>query len=285
MFSWCLVRYRFSYGFSWEGDVWSILHLDSLPINNGGANGNVSLTRAPNGKQLIHNTTGIMAKRVSNFSKEEKTVLSDIIRNYDVVENKSYNSETLEKKKAAWRKITDVFNSSFPQNPPRDTNTLMGLWRRLKLQAKCSLDKKRNTNKGTGGGPPGSPITTIEETVIAVLDDSAEPLENPYDDEGGYAEEIPVREMYTINNPIFLVSYNSKKKYIWHDVRFVCSLVKSNKRRSQEVDEADEMMREIHAKQLQVLELQERKALSEIYLVEKEILKKGYELSEWHTQN
>ncbi|KAJ4425347.1 hypothetical protein ANN_27962 [Periplaneta americana] len=68
----------------------------------------------------------------------------------------------------------------------------MGLWRRLKLQAKCSLDKKRNINKGTGGGPPGSPITTIEENVIAVLGDSAEPLENPYDDEGGYAEEIPL---------------------------------------------------------------------------------------------
>lgn len=51
------------------------------------------------------------------------------------------------------------------------------------------------------------------------------------------------------------------------------------------MDEADEMMREIHAKQLRVLELQERKALLEIYLVEKEILKKGYELPEWHTQN
>ncbi|KAJ4429042.1 hypothetical protein ANN_26038 [Periplaneta americana] len=81
------------------------------------------------------------------------------------------------------------------------------MWRRLTLQAKCSMDKKRNISKGTGGGPPGSPITTIEENVIVILADSAEPLENLYDDEEGYAEEIPVREMCTINNPIFLVSY------------------------------------------------------------------------------
>ncbi|KAJ4447525.1 hypothetical protein ANN_09532 [Periplaneta americana] len=274
MFSQCLVRYRFSYGFSWEGEVWSILHLDSLPINNGGANGNVSLTRAPNGNQLIHNTTtGIMAKRVSNFSKEEKTVLSDIIRNYDIVENKSYNSETLEKKKAAWRKITDVFNSSFPQNPPRDTNTLMA-W-----------TKKRNTNKGTGGGLPGSPITTIEENVIAVLGDSTETLENPYDDEGGYAKEIPIpmEETLTLDVPVLCLPELNDTAGVNPSPQ--TPQVKSNKRRSQEVDEADEMMREIHAKQLRVLELQERKALLEIYLVEKEILKKGYELPEWHTQN
>ncbi|KAJ4440989.1 hypothetical protein ANN_10838 [Periplaneta americana] len=226
-----------------------------------------------------------MEKRVSNFSKEEKTVLSNIIRNYDVVENKSYNSETLEKKKAAWRKIIDVFNSSFPQNPPRDTNTLMGLWRRLKLQAKCSLDKKRNTNKGTGGGPPGSPITTIEENVIAVLGDSAEPLENPYDDEGGYAEEIPIpiEETMTLDVPVLCLPELNDTAGVNPSPQ--TPRVKSNKRRSQEVDEADEMMREIHAKQLRVLELQERKALLEIYLVEKEILKKGYELPEWHTQN
>ncbi|XP_069685851.1 uncharacterized protein [Periplaneta americana] len=226
-----------------------------------------------------------MAKCVSNFSKEEKTVLSDIIRNYDVVENKSYNSETLEKKKAAWRKITDVFNSSFPQNPPRDTNTLMGLWRQLKLQAKCSLDKKRNINTGTGGGPPGSPITTIEENVIAVLGDSAEPLENPYDDEGGYAEEIPIpmEETLTLDVPVFCIPELNDTAGVNPSPQ--TPRVKSNKRRSQEVDEADEMMREIHAKQLRVLELQERKALLEIYLVEKEIIKKGYELPEWHTQN
>ncbi|KAJ4444722.1 hypothetical protein ANN_06519 [Periplaneta americana] len=273
MVSRCLVRYRFSYGFSWEGEVWSILHLDSLPISNGGANGNVSLMRVPNGNQLIHNTTGIMAKRVSNFSKEEKTVLSDIIRNYDVVENKSYNSKTLEKKKAAWRKITDVFNSSFHQNPPRDTNTLMA-W-----------TKKRNINTGTGGGPPGSPITTIEENVIAVLGDSAEPLENPYDNEGGYAEEIPIpmEETLTLDVPVFCIPELNDTAGVKPSPQ--TPRVKSNKRRSQEVDEADEMMREIHAKQLRVLELQERKALLEIYLVEKEILKKGYELPEWHTQN
>lgn len=84
----------------------------------------------------------------------------------------------------------------------------------IKAASEMQLGQEKNISKGTGGGPPGSPITTIEENVIAVLGDSAEPLENPYDDEGGYAEEIPVREMYTINNPIFLVSYKSKKIYM-----------------------------------------------------------------------
>ncbi|KAJ4440380.1 hypothetical protein ANN_08521 [Periplaneta americana] len=146
------------------------------------------------------------------------------------------------------------------------------------------LGQERTISKETGDGPPGSPITTIEENVIVVLGDSAEPLKNPYDDEGGYAEiPIPVKETLTLDIPVLCLPELNDTAAMNPSPQ--TPQVKSNKRRSQEVDEVDEMMREIHAKQLCVLDLQERKALLEICLIEKDILKKGYELLEWHTRN
>ena len=41
-------------------------------------------------------------------------------------------------------------------------------------------------------------------------------------------------------------------------------------------------MKEMHNKQMCILDIQEKKAKLELYLIEKEILKKGYELPDWH---
>ncbi|PSN42419.1 hypothetical protein C0J52_11738 [Blattella germanica] len=145
-----------------------------------------------------------MAKRVGNFTSQEKLQLSELMRTHEIVESKAYDSNTIEQKKIAWEYITQAFNCNFPECPPRDTKTLIGLWRRMKLQAKVNIDKKKKImRKGTGGGPPGSPLTSVEENVLALLGDSANPLENPYDDEGVYSvAQNPAEHVATLDIPV-----------------------------------------------------------------------------------
>ncbi|XP_067011227.1 uncharacterized protein [Anabrus simplex] len=236
-----------------------------------------------------------MARRSENFSSKEKIVFSEIVKSHDVVECKAYNRDTLQRKKVAWKKITEAFNSSFPQNPPRDTKNLLGLWRRLKLQA------KRKISKTTGGGTPPSPLTPLDENVLEMLGNTGEPLDNPYDDEGevaqipaeGVAVQLSVlsdRELEGGDCPDIEVKEEGMEDVIESTGETSSPQtpsVKSRKSRHKE-DEDDEvvkMMQEIHKKQLRVLELQERKALLDIYLIEQEIKRKGYNLPEWHNNS
>ncbi|PSN35812.1 hypothetical protein C0J52_22148 [Blattella germanica] len=57
---------------------------------------------------------------------------------------------------------------------------------------------------------------------------------------------------------------------------------RSSKRKSWENEEELKMMKEMHNKQMCTLDIQEKKAKLELYLLEKEILNKGYELPDWY---
>ncbi|XP_066998384.2 uncharacterized protein [Anabrus simplex] len=198
------------------------------------------------------------------------------------MECKACNSNTIQKKKVAWQKITEAFNSSIPQNSPLDSKTPLGLWQRLKLHAKSSLDDKRKKSK-TGGGPPPSPLSPLVENMLVVLGNSGEPLGNPYNNEipakgvviqllvlsereveGGYRPDTEVKE----------VEKEDVIKSTGERPSPQTPYVNSRKRRHKEdeEDEAVRIMQEIHKKQLRVFELQEKKVLLDIYLMEQEII-------------
>ncbi|PSN31323.1 hypothetical protein C0J52_26624 [Blattella germanica] len=225
--------------------------------------------------QSYHNCK--MAKRIGNFSSQEKLRLSELIKTHEIVESKAYNNTTIEQKKIAWESITQAFNGNFPECPPRDTKTIIGLWRRMKLQAKVNIDKKKKKNmrKGTGGGPPGSPLTRVEENVLALLGDSA----NPYDDEGVYsvAQYNPVDHFATFDIPVIELPNESDgdDKMGYTNAVFGSTstpstrMSRSSKRKSWENEEELKIMKEMHNKQMCILDIQEKKSKLELYLLEK----------------
>ncbi|PSN48281.1 hypothetical protein C0J52_03062 [Blattella germanica] len=60
------------------------------------------------------------------------------------------------------------------------------------------------------------------------------------------------------------------------------TLSRSSKRKIWENEEELTMLKEMNNKQMCILDIQEKKAKVELYLLEKEILKKGYELPDWY---
>lgn len=121
-------------------------------------------------------------KRVENFTVTEKRMLSEILRDFPIIENKSYEKEILLEKTKAWEEVTKLFNSNFPQRLPRDDKALKGAWRRLKIKAKESIGDKMKETKRSEIGPP-SPLMSIEENVAAMFGDSTNPMNCGFDND------------------------------------------------------------------------------------------------------
>ncbi|XP_023233224.1 uncharacterized protein LOC111632939 [Centruroides sculpturatus] len=122
-----------------------------------------------------------VSKTCRNFSEEEKNVLTEVIKNYPVVEEKGYDNRTLAAKKTAWEKIQVEFSSSFPRRAARTIEQLKGCWKRLKIDAKKEADNNRYAAHITGGGPALSSLNPATQVVSSVLGDGIEPLSNPDD--------------------------------------------------------------------------------------------------------
>ncbi|PSN43753.1 hypothetical protein C0J52_06408 [Blattella germanica] len=230
-----------------------------------------------------------MAKRVVNFTLKEKKKLNELVKAYAIVESKAYKTSVLQQKKTAWESITKAFNRSFPESKPRDRKMLIGLWRRMKLQAKSNVGQKESVNKGTGGGSPGSPLSKVDENVGVILGDSPNPLENPYDDEGEYSEEQnPIEHVATLEIPVLELQNDSNVNDPLGPTNPVFGSTpihksQSSKRKLLRSNEEWKMLKEMHEKQMHILDIQEKKVKLQLYLLEQEILKKGFELPEWHT--
>ena len=54
------------------------------------------------------------ASRFDNFSETERLFLVELVKEYRMIEEKGYDSRTLEKKKTAWLEVLDKFNVEIP---------------------------------------------------------------------------------------------------------------------------------------------------------------------------
>lgn len=125
-------------------------------------------------------------QRSANFSDEERDRLLDLIENSDkktVLESKSKDSETLQKKRELWNEIVIGFNATASSN--RSEKQLQDLWANIKKTTKKDHSAKRRSCFKTGGGPSESSSTdTISERAANLIGDSTmNPLSDIPDDD------------------------------------------------------------------------------------------------------
>lgn len=111
----------------------------------------------------------IKKKRGSNFSTAEINLLmSCLIPEINIIENKHTDGVTMQEKKHVWQKLTAAFNSAH-NDIHRDMNSI-----KMKYNIKKTLKKKITENKqnykGTGGGPPvDTKLLWYEEQLYSIL--------------------------------------------------------------------------------------------------------------------
>lgn len=72
--------------------------------------------------------------RGANYTREEKTLLLNLIKNHeDVVQQKGLNAEMLKRKREAWKNISQQFNER-TTNVQRSTDSLRKLYKNIKAE-------------------------------------------------------------------------------------------------------------------------------------------------------
>ncbi|KAK7865904.1 hypothetical protein R5R35_005624 [Gryllus longicercus] len=189
--------------------------------------------------------------------------MAEICTRYPVIVDSGYSATVLKQKEAAWKRIVDEFNNSNPGKAPYGQQSLKGLWRRLKDDAKAAVDNYNKLSQKTGGGPskPAFKNKAVEITA-ALLGNTYDPLDDPLDD-----DVLPFQA-----SPSDAAERRNER---WEDVEEVEEIPivetpqkKAKKRKQEDFDsrmlkmaeEQHEMRRKEHA-----AELEERAAKKEIH--------------------
>jgi hypothetical protein len=129
-----------------------------------------------------------------NFSELEKEVLLELIgTRKNIIENKQNDGRMISKKNAEWSNIEKEFNSRYGINK-RSLTQLKSLWKNLKARTKSVVAKERRERKKTGGEPAENNLDRISCTIIEMLPQQINSLENPYDDDASHHGDEPDNE-------------------------------------------------------------------------------------------
>lgn len=91
--------------------------------------------------------------------------------NRTILENKGRAAQIDKKKKLTWETMTTQINSEFGTS--FDKKKLEEKWRYLKRTSKAANASHIRQTHGTGGGPPPTPLTEVNEKVVEVLGETA----------------------------------------------------------------------------------------------------------------
>ncbi|KAK4885753.1 hypothetical protein RN001_002024 [Aquatica leii] len=164
-----------------------------------------------------------MAKRekCKNYSEFEKTLLLDIVKEYQhLVENKCTDAVSAKSKNDTWEEISYKFNASSTSGP-RTAEQIKNSYRNLKQKVKkeiaasnkenylCLKEQKANDKKElykTGGGVFTPQLSNVGARVLAMVENQIKPLPNPYDDNVSYHDVKSIeQEQPGTSKDIFIV--------------------------------------------------------------------------------
>lgn len=120
-------------------------------------------------------------KRSTNFTKNEETLLINLVKKYqDKIENKKTDTTTNKIKQDAWVMLAADFNSQCGETP-RDMKTLRNKYENLKKRCKQRHADNKKYAKGTGGGPSKDILTDIDIQLKDILGTQIEGLQSEFD--------------------------------------------------------------------------------------------------------
>ncbi|XP_050558499.1 uncharacterized protein LOC126912100 [Spodoptera frugiperda] len=133
------------------------------------------------------------------MSKDEVSLLVDLIQSHPVVITKETNAATNKLKEESWISLTNKFNSKSGQIP-RQVGQLKLKWDNLKKAARKRAANIRMNNLKTGGGKPDFiPPDEILEKVASVLGPTCSGFDVPFGGDGVGATEN-VNEIFELDN-------------------------------------------------------------------------------------
>ncbi|XP_059062117.1 myb/SANT-like DNA-binding domain-containing protein 3 [Achroia grisella] len=110
----------------------------------------------------------IICDRKKPFSCLEKDLFLKLIDKYDnILTCKKTNGTSVLRKKQAWNRIQDEFNSSPIVSHKASVKQLTKLWYNMKAKAR-EAKTRENVRFLTGGGPSVEDMDTIDAKVIAI---------------------------------------------------------------------------------------------------------------------
>ncbi|XP_063912695.1 uncharacterized protein LOC135129477 [Zophobas morio] len=139
------------------------------------------------------------SKRSANFSKEDESLLIDIIaENKDVIENKQSGAQHWKDKEKAWEKVTDLFNANSTSGA-RSTKTLRDKYNNLKKKTKEKNSKIILSFRKTGGGDSEEKeLNPVEAKVKQLMGVQVEGLPSSYDCDNEIVHNPPSIEEYVM---------------------------------------------------------------------------------------
>ncbi|XP_050497771.1 uncharacterized protein LOC126883292 isoform X2 [Diabrotica virgifera virgifera] len=123
-----------------------------------------------------------MAKRVTNFSKNEETLLLDLVLKYkDILECKKTDTSNNKIKWEVWMQLTKEFNSVSGETT-RDVKGLKNKYENIKKRTKQKFAGIKKYASGTGGGPPQNPVfTNTDEALHEIIGPQITGTQSSYD--------------------------------------------------------------------------------------------------------
>ncbi|KAJ9601262.1 hypothetical protein L9F63_000557 [Diploptera punctata] len=212
--------------------------------------------------------------KMAKFLDEDKQILADICKKYPVIMERSYTSDSLGKKSAAWRIICQEFNASNPRKPPRDVAQIQGLWKQMKLKAKDERCMRRKEAMKTGDSPSILLPSTSTLIVEEMIDGSWNLLDMQFDSDN-VQESATAEEMHEFDDCCEVIqeedqesneqtAASSKRNRIQPDddkEEFLQMARAMHEERMKNVQELLEIQKEKIKKEISILEIKERTAL------------------------
>ena len=139
------------------------------------------------------------SRKKSVYTDLEKNLQTRLVeKSKSVIECRKNDSRSLKAKATAWEKITAEYNKH-PQVNERDVKQLKKCWDNLKSKAKKQVAEAKRVHRRTGGGTPPKAADPISDIVVSVTSDEINPLENAFDDDAEYNNEVEGKLYRTIS--------------------------------------------------------------------------------------
>lgn len=148
-------------------------------------------------------------QRSPNYSDEEKFKFLELIRSdVSIIDDKSYDKESLSRKQYIWQQLYDSYNAQGFQK--RTVIQLQNLWRDLKKKAKSAHANEKRSIFATGGGKNTLEVDAVSKLVIEILPaGSLEPLTGNINDNDAIIHE---KQVHDSTNADVIQNLNSEQQ-------------------------------------------------------------------------
>lgn len=231
-----------------------------------------------------------MSGIIKPYSDLEKSLLIELIKKYNIVENKQTDSSMLKKKKMGWKLITTEYNSQPEVLTKRSDVQLKKLWMNLKQKKRKENTALKHSQLKTGGGPPDDIVCdpALKSVEIAAPNFDVT-LENVFDSDHTFLMQFEEIKKYTSQEIGKEIEKESGKENETHEIvredeaqetdavqvqtqktpKTTKRIESENYLKRKRTDLSIQYLKEEHEARMEIMKLEKEKVELEIYILKK----------------